>query len=90
MPITIPLDIKEIKDITIIDPEGNTPCLSGYSHCFGSDGGSGIPQNMKVAEGRGGEQEIWTLSANKNKIDKKEIYSKCQFCGKYIYAGIKE
>ena len=89
MPILVPLDIKTIDQVTLITDEG-TPCLVGYSHCFGSDGGSGIPQNMKVPEGRGGEQEVWTLSANKNKIEKKERYSKCQFCGKYIYAGEKE
>ena len=43
MPILVPLDIKTIDQVTIIQEEGNTPCLSGYSHCFGSDGGSGIP-----------------------------------------------
>ena len=88
MPILVPLDIKTIDQITVITDEG-TSCNPGYSHCFGLDGGSGIPQNMKVAEGRGGNQEIWTLSANKNKIDKKEVYSRCQFCQKYIYAGEK-
>ena len=89
MPILVPLDIKTIDQVTLITEEG-TPCLPGYGHCFGSDGGSVIPQNMKVAEGRGGNQEIWTLNAAKSKILKQEIYSKCQFCGKYIYAGIKE
>ena len=90
MAVIVPVDIKELKDIRVIYPEGNEPCLAGYSHCFGSDGGSGIPQNMKVAPGRGGDQEVWTLSTNKNKIDKKEIYSRCQFCLKYLYVQDKE
>lgn len=89
MPIAIPTDIKDIKDITVITEEPLTPCLVGYSHCFGSDGGTGIPANMKVAEGRGGNYEVWTLNAQGTKILKQEIYSRCQYCQKYIYVQDK-
>ena len=85
MPIAIPLDIKEVKDITLVESEGSSNCTSPAGHCFGSDGGSGIPANLKVAPGRGGDHEVWTLSANKNKVEKKEIYSRCQYCLKYSY-----
>ena len=85
MPIAIPLDIKEIKDIALVESDGISNCTSPAGHCFGSDGGSGIPSNLKVASNRGGEQEVWTLSASGNKIEKKEIYERCQYCLKYNY-----
>ena len=87
MPIFVPLDIKTIDQIEMVQENGASNCTVPQGHCYGSDGGSPI---KIVPEGRGGEQEIWTLSANKNKIEKREIYSRCQFCGKYIYAGQKE
>lgn len=89
MPIKIDKgkDIEEIKNSFIIDDE---PCSHPAGHCYGSDGGSGIPDNLKVEKGRGGEVESWQLDSKKEVVEKKEIYSKCQYCGKHIYAGKKE
>ena len=84
MPVAIPIDIKESKDID------TSECTHPAGHCYGSDGGSGTPENLKVASGRGGEQEVWTLSNDKNKIEKQEIYSRCQYCLKYSYVRDKE
>ena len=64
--------------------------MSGYSHCYGSDGGTGIPINMKVPVGRGGNLGVWELNGAKSKVLNKFVYSKCQYCGKYIYAGKQE
>ena len=89
--ITVPTDIKTINQITLIQGE-NEPsnCTSPAGHCFGSDGGSGIPENLKVAPGRGGEQEVWTLDAKGETIGKKEIYERCQYCLKLSYVRDKE
>jgi len=86
MPILIPTDIETIDKITLVESDGVSNCTAPQGHCFGSDGGSGIPENMKVAPGREGEQEVWTLSPNRNKIDKKEVYNRCQYCLKYSYS----
>ena len=78
------LDLDTIKaDFTDIN------CTHPAGHCYGSDGGSGIPENLKVPEGQGGNKEVWELNITKTKIITKAIYSKCQYCGKYIYAGEK-
>ena len=79
MAILIPLDIKTIGQIDTGE------CTHPAGHCYGSDGGSGIPANLKVAPGRGGEQEVWTLSKDGKTVDKKEIYDICQYCLKYAY-----
>ena len=84
MALAIPIDIKTKDQIT----EGE--CDFSQGHCFGSDGGSGIPPDRKVAKGRGGEQEVWTLDKLKEKIEKKEIYERCQYCQKYNYVKDKE
>lgn len=84
MAILVPTDIKTIDQINTGE------CTHPAGHCYGSDGGSGILENLKVALGRGGEQEVWTLSANKNKIEKKEVYERCQYCLKYQYVKDKE
>ena len=87
--IVLPKDIEDKENIIILKDE-NDSCLVGYSHCFGNDGGSGIPQSMKVAKGRGGEVEVWQLDGTKEKIEKKEIYNRCQYCQKYAYVKTKE
>ena len=84
MALIIPLDIKLIQDI-IIQEE----CDFSQGHCFGSDGGSGIPDNLKVPIGRGGNQEVWTLNLQQTKILAQQYYSRCQYCLKYYYAGEK-
>lgn len=77
-------DFDDVKDNVALD--GN--CLPGYSHCFGSDGGSAYPANMRVTPGKGGNQEVHEFEdKKKDKIKKKYIYSQCQFCEKYIYAA---
>lgn len=86
MPIALTsnvLDYDSIKDLLATD----TNCTSPAGHCFGSDGGTGIPKQLKVKEGLGGNKEVWTLDAAKTIIQSKQIYSKCQYCGKYLYAG---
>lgn len=77
MPIKIPVGIIDKKNII----EGE--CISPAGHCYGSDGGSGIPQILKVAEGQGGDIEVW--ETNKDQLISKAVYSKCQYCGKGIY-----
>lgn len=79
MALIIPLDIKTIDQID------TSECTHPAGHCFGNDGGSGIPNNQKVSEGQGGEQEVWVLDAAKTKIIKKEMYLRCQYCQKYTY-----
>lgn len=83
MPIKLP---KDTLDKSTIDTGA---CTHPAGHCFGSDGGSGIPQNLKVAEGKGGEFQVATLSSDKESIEKLEIYSRCQFCQKYTYVQDK-
>ena len=82
MPIAIPQDIldssKIIKQDTCDFPQG---------HCFGSDGGSGIPKNLQVFKDRGGTFETWTLDAAKIQVLAKQYFSRCQYCLKYVYAG---
>ena len=91
MPILVPTDILTIDKITLVeDFLQPSNCTSLGGHCYGSDGGSGIPKDQKVAEGRGGEQEVWTLSADKLSIDKQEIYARCQYCLKLSYVKNKE
>lgn len=77
--ISIPTDAIDKENII----EGD--CTHPAGHCFGSDGGSGIPEELKVPTDRGGEKEVWTLSINKKQVLKKEIYSICQYCLKYTF-----
>lgn len=86
MAIKLPENIFEkskIEENLALD--GN--CTNPAGHCYGNDGGSGMPEHLKVAPGRGGKVEAWQLDANKTKVLEKINYNKCQFCGKYIYAG---
>lgn len=78
--IVIPIDILDKETLDTGE------CTHPAGHCFGSDGGSGIPDNLKVAEGRGGEFEVWKLSTDKETVETKEIYERCQYCQKYSYA----
>lgn len=66
-------------------------CTHPAGHCFGSDGGSGIPQNLKVAKGRGGTFEVWRLNKPKSKILSKYTAERCQYCLKLnVNQEIKE
>lgn len=82
--ITLPKDILDKDGIITGD------CTHPAGHCYGSDGGSGIPANLKVAPGRGGDVEVWQLDSLKEVIEKKEIYERCQYCLKLNYAKDKE
>ena len=79
----IPIGVKTIDEIVLCDDGSVSNCTHPAGHCFGSDGGSGSPENLKVAPGQGGEHEIWTVRGNT--IDRKEIYDTCQYCGKMNY-----
>ncbi len=86
MPLNIPIGIKLISQITVIDPGANpSDCLRQPGHCFGSDGGSGVSNDLKVTPGQGGEQEVWTLDPLGLKVTKKELYHMCQYCQKGLY-----
>ena len=78
------------QDIKTKDKIDTGECIHPAGHCYGSDGGSGIPDNLKVATGRGGEQEVWTLDTKGETIEKKEIYERCQYCLKLSYVRDKE
>lgn len=72
------------------DLAGELGCIqiAGFGapgHCYGSDGGSGIPSNFKVLAGRGGDFEVWELSQNKQTVLRRMIFSRCQYCQKYYY-----
>lgn len=80
--VSIPAGVKTIDQIIVQDT-----CDFPQGHCFGSDGGTGIPLKDKVLKGRGGDQEVWKLSADKSQILAKQQYFKCQYCQKYVYSG---
>ena len=84
--ITIDKDAIEKKDIVETDRGDVSNCTHPAGHCFGSDGGSGIPDNLKVPEGQGGEFRVQKLSDDKTKIEEDSIYLKCQYCGKYSFS----
>lgn len=65
-------------------------CTHPAGHCYGSDGGSGIPENLKVAPGGGGTKEVWALDSKKEVVESKEVYLKCQYCGKLEFSYIKD
>lgn len=85
MAITLPADVLDYSTLTFTEGENATQsnCTSPAGHCFGSDGGTGIPTNLKVAEGRGGGFETWKLNANKSKILNKYKVERCQYCQKF-------
>lgn len=82
--ISLPIDV--IDKVTI----DTSTCTHPAGHCYGSDGGSGIPANLQVVAGRGGQKQVWTLSADKTKVEKKEVYNQCQYCLKYSYERDEE
>ena len=84
MPIAIPADIKLKRDIV------QGACTHPAGHCFGSDGGSGIPDNLKVAPGRGGEQRVWKLDVAGNNVVEDEWYERCQYCLKCNFIETNE
>ena len=91
MPVAIPQDILDYDTLVFTEQDGISNCTSPAGHCFGSDGGSGIPSNLKVAKGRGGEFEVWKLSSNKSKILNKYKVERCQYCLKhYVSQEITE
>lgn len=89
MPIKISSDALDKSRIELADPDGKPNCTHPAGHCFGSNGGSGIPENLKVAEGQGGEFRVQKLSVDKSRIEEDAYYSRCQYCLKY-YNGNEE
>ena len=82
--VVLPKDILDKETIDTGD------CTHPAGHCYGSDGGSGIPANLKVAEGRGGEVEVWKLSTDKETVETKEVYARCQYCLKLNFKEVKD
>ena len=84
--VVLAKDVIDKEIVVLVEKDGASNCTSPAGHCFGSDGGSGIPENLKVAEGRGGEVEVWTLDAKKEVVETKEVYNRCQYCLKLDFA----
>ena len=78
------------KDAIDKDTIQEGECTHPAGHCFGSDGGSGIPANLKVPEGQGGEFRVQKLSDDKTKIEEDAYYERCQYCGKYHFIETKK
>jgi len=88
--ISISTDALDKTTTTETDKGDVSNCTHPAGHCFGSDGGSGIPENLKVAPGGGGEFRIQQLSPDKTKLVEDAIYLKCQYCGKYMFSQTYE
>ena len=84
--IIIEKDAIDKDTIELCDKGDVSNCTHPAGHCFGSDGGSGIPANLKVAEGQGGTFRVQQLSADKTKLEEDSYYEKCQYCGKYNFS----
>lgn len=72
------------------DTIDTSECTHPAGHCYGSDGGSGVPNNLKVDTGRGGEFRVQKLSVDKLKLEEDAYYNRCQYCLKYSYVESKE
>ena len=87
MPIALPQETSDFDDIKNNIIGDNTACIHPAGHCYGSDGGSGIAENLKVPKDQGGNKEVYTLDSKKETIINKAVYLKCQYCGRFLYAG---
>lgn len=82
MAITLPLNTISLSSIaTKLANDKN--CTHPAGHCFASDGGTGIPSNLKVAVNRGKVGEVWELDSKQDEVIKKTNYIQCQYCLKY-------
>lgn len=79
------VDYENVKGAIIVGGD----CTHPAGHCYGSDGGSGIPENLKVIPGQGGEQEVWKIDSKTQTVGAKEVYLKCQYCQKLLFVGLK-
>jgi hypothetical protein len=86
----MPLEISIPQDSLDGSKIDKGECTHPAGHCYGSDGGSGIEENQKVDEGRGGEFRVLTLDDTKTQIVEDAYYNRCQYCQKYSYAESKE
>ena len=88
----IKIDADAIDKSTIVETDSGdvSNCTHPAGHCFGSDGGSGIPDNLKVLEGQGGEFRIQKLSDDKTKLEEDAYYERCQYCGKMHFLETKQ
>ena len=75
--------VLDYASVVLTDNGDVSNCTSPAGHCFGSDGGTGIPPELKVSLGRGGKSEIWKLNLQKSKILNKYRAEACQYCLKY-------
>jgi len=75
------MDKELIKTEIMVDTD---ICTHPAGHCYGNDGGSGISDNLKVAEGRGGSLEVEEYDRSRTLLSK-AVYSRCQYCQKYLY-----
>jgi len=88
MPVLLPLDVLDFDSIIdMVAWDGN--CTHPAGHCYGSDGGSGIPENLKVPPGRGGEFEVWQLNKQKTDVLRRLITLRCQYCERYYLSHDK-
>ncbi len=83
-PIEIP---KEAIDKKTID---TSECTHPAGHCFGDDGGSGVPEQLKVGTGRGGEARVVDLAEDGQSFKEDAYYNRCQYCLKYTYVESKQ
>lgn len=77
--LTIEKNAIDKEDIIECDKGDVSNCTHPAGHCFGSDGGSGIPENLKVPTGRGGEFRVQKLSADKTVLEEDAIYERLLF-----------
>lgn len=87
MAITLAANIIDLEDIRT---QVGLDCTHPAGHCFGSDGGSGISRNLRVAPGRGGTKEVWELDQTRTQLLSKAFYHQCQYCLTYFYADETE
>lgn len=89
MDLILPHGVLNRTDVrgNLVDTGDVSNCTHPAGHCFGSDGGSGIPENLKVLPGRGGEVEAWGTDDAQQETVIKETYLRCQFCRKFSFVG---
>lgn len=89
MPLTIPPDAIDKDTITETDRGDVSNCTSIQGHCYGSEGGTGVPEGLRVREGRGGEYRVQKLSTDRERLEEDAYYVRCQYCLKYSFVELK-
>ena len=65
-------------------------CTHPAGHCYGNDGGHGIPEHLKVAPGRGGEFLVVETASDKVTVLDESYYNRCQYCQKFDFVQTKQ